>query len=312
MTGASSAWLARLAAFFTLSRRRMLWGYVFLLVPFGYLLIVRIIPTFISLNMSLRHWSVLSPDRTWVGLDNFVRLASDDRFWFSLRNTLAIAAIAVPTQILLALGISLLLNRITRFRGLFRLIYFVPFMTVLPAVARVWRWAYVPEIGTINVLLQVFGLPTQPFLQSPKQALYAIIAVIIWQGLGFAVVITLAGLNQIPRVFYEAAELDGASAWQQLRHITVPLLNTTLVFLAITLTIAALQTFTLVFIMQSGSGHDLGGPLNSTRTLVLHIYDYGFKRYEMGYASAITVVMLVIMMVFAITQITLLNRRIEY
>ncbi len=306
--------LARVSAFFTLGRRRMLWGYLFLAAPFAYLLIVRLIPTGISLNMSLHQWSVLSPARPWVGLDNFARLAADERFWASLRNTLLIAVIAVPAQITLALGISLMLNRITRFRSAYRLIYFIPFMTVLPAVARVWRWIYVPEIGSLNVLLQMLGLPTQPFLSSPRQALYAIIVVIIWQGLGFAVVITLAGLNQIPRVFYEAAELDGAGAWDQLRHITIPLLNTSLVFLAITLTIGALQTFTLVFIMQSGSsaGHDLGGPLNSTRTLVLHIYDYGFKRYEMGYASAATVVMLGLMMVFSIGQLALLNRRIEY
>jgi multiple sugar transport system permease protein len=187
-------------------------------------------------------------------------------------------------------------------------------MTVLPAVARVWRWAYVPEVGTFNAILHWLGLPTQPFLQNPKQALLAVIVVVIWHGLGFAVVITLAGLNQIPRIYYEAAELDGASPWQRLWHVTLPLLNTSLVFLAVTLTIGALQTFTLVFVMTSGTsaGHDLGGPLNSTRTLVLHIYDHAFKRYEMGYASAITVVMLVMMMALTLLQLGVLNRRVEY
>jgi len=294
--------------------RRMLWGYVFLLIPFAYLVAVRFIPTIIALNMSFREWSILSPVRTWVGLENFQTLIHDDRFYASLRNTLTIAAIAVPVQIGLSLGISLLLERIPRFRGLFRLIYFVPFMTVLPAVARVWRWAYVPEIGTFNHILTALGLPSQPFLQSPDQALNSIIAVIIWQSLGFAVVITLAGLNQIPREFYEAAELDGASSWQRLWNITLPLLNASLVFLAITLTIGALQTFTLVFIITSGSsaGHDLGGPLNSTRTLVLHIYDYAFKRYQMGYASAVTVVLLVLTMALAVLQLTLLTRKVEY
>jgi multiple sugar transport system permease protein len=294
----------------------MLWGYVFLAIPFGYLVAVRFIPTVMALNMSFREWSILSPVRTWVGVENFVTLWGDTRFWASLRNTLIIAAIAVPIQIVLSLGISLLLERITHLKSLYRLIYFVPFMTVLPAVARVWRWAYVPEVGTFNAILRSLGLPPQPFLQSPDQALFAIIVVIIWQSLGFAIVITLAGLNQIPTVYYEAAELDGANAWQRLWNVTLPLLNSSLVFLAITLTIGALQTFTLVFIMTGGgsgsAGHDLGGPLDSTRTLVLHIYDYAFKRYQMGYASSVTVVLLVLTMALAVLQLTLLSRKVEY
>ncbi|NIM94018.1 MAG: ABC transporter permease subunit [Anaerolineales bacterium] len=296
----------------SLGTRRMLWGYVFLFIPFAYLTIVRFIPTFLSLNMSFREWSILSPVKTWVGIDNFVRLVADERFWIALRNNFTIALIAVPLQVVFSLAIAILLHRIVRFRGIFRLIYFVPFMTVIPAIARVWRWAYAPQIGTFNTILQSLGLPTQPFLTSPDQALYSIIAVVIWQSIGFAVVIMLAGLNQIPRVYYEAAELDGANFWQRLRHVTIPLMNTAIVFLTITLTIGALQTFTLVFIMAEAGGHDLGGPLNSTRTLVIHIYDHGFKRYEFGYAAAITVVMLLLMIGLAIFQIRVLSRRVEY
>ncbi|NIM94016.1 MAG: ABC transporter permease subunit [Anaerolineales bacterium] len=295
----------------SLGQRRMLWGYVFLLIPFGYLVVVRFIPTFLSLNMSFREWSILNPQKTWVGLDNFIQLAGDVRFWKSLGNNFTIALIAVPIQIFLSLGIALLLNRIVKFRGLFRLIYFIPFMTVTPAVARVWRWAYVPQIGTFNTILRSLGLPEQPFLLSTEQALYSVIAVIIWQSIGFAVVIMLAGLNQIPKVYYEAAELDGANAWQILRHVTIPLINTSIVFLAITLTIGALQTFTLVFLF-SPSSSQLGGPLDATRTLVLHIYDYGFKRYEFGYAAAMTVVMLVLMVSLSLIQLRVLAKRIEY
>ena len=295
----------------SLGKRRVLWGYVFLFIPFAYLTIVRFIPTFVSLNMSFREWSILNPAKVWVGLDNFVNLAGDGRFWKSLSNNFTIALIAVPLQIFISLGIALLLHRIFRFRGLFRLIYFIPFMTVAPAVARVWRWAYVPQIGTFNTIFRALGLPEQPFLQSPDQALYAVIVVIIWQSLGFAVVIMLAGLNQIPKVYYEAAELDGASPWQVLRHITIPLMNTSIVFLAITLTISALQTFTIVFLFSPASAH-LGGPLDATRTLVIHIYDYGFKRYEFGYAAAMTVVMLVLMVSLSLAQLRILARRIEY
>ncbi len=289
----------------------MLWGYVFLFIPFAYLAAVRFIPTFMSLNMSLREWSILNPDKIWVGFDNFARLIEDARFWKSLGNNFKIALVAVPVQITLALFIAILLNRITKARGIFRLIYFIPFMTVLPAVGRVWKWAYVPEIGTFNLILQSLGLPEQPFLQSVDQALPSVILVIIWQSIGFAVVIMLAGLNQIPKVYYEAAELDGASPWQRLWNITIPLLNTSIVFLTITLTISALQTFTLIFLFADYSSH-LGGPLDATRTLVIHVYEYGFRRYEMGYAAAMTVVMLLIMMILTVIQIRVLSRRVEF
>jgi multiple sugar transport system permease protein len=197
-------------------------------------------------------------------------------------------------------------------RGLYRLIYFIPFMTVAPAVARVWKLAYVPQVGTFNLILERLGLPQQPFLQSPGQALYAVIAVIIWQSIGFAVVIMLAGLNQIPAVYYEAAQLDGASPVQLLRHVTLPLLNSAIVFLTVTLTIGALQTFTVVFLLTSDMGSTMGGPLDATRTLVLHIYDYGFRRYEMGYAAAMTVVMFVMMITLTLLQLRLIGRRVEY
>lgn len=289
----------------------MLWGYVFLLIPFGYLILVRFIPTFLSLNMSFREWSILNPAQPWVGMNNYVRLLSDARFLSSLQNNFVIALIAIPIQIFIGLGAALLLNRIIKFQSLYRLIYFIPFMTVLPAVARVWKWAYAPQVGTFNMILRSFGLPQQPFLQSTDQALYAVITVIIWQSMGFAVVIMLAGLNQIPRVFYEVADLDGANYWQTLRYITIPLLNTSIVFLVIILTIGALQTFTLVFLF-SPNNTDLGGPLDSMRTLVLHIYDHAFKRLEFGYASSMTVVMLIIMMMLTIIQIRFLNRKVEY
>jgi multiple sugar transport system permease protein len=300
----------------TLKQQRIMWGYIFLFIPLAYLLAVRIFPTILALNMSFREWSILSPIKLWVGLDNFRQLIQDARFWKSLQNTLIIVILAVPIQVILGLGFALLLNQITKLRSLYRLIYFIPFMTVVPAVARVWQWAYAPEVGMVNHILQFFNLPTQPFLLSPNQALYSIIVVIIWQGLGFSIVIMLAGLNQIPKVYYEAAELDGASSWKMLRYITVPLLNNSLVFLSIILTISALQTFTLVFVMSGsagyGGGHTLGGPLDATRTLVIHIYDYAFRQMEMGYASAMTMVLLVLMLIITYFQIRVMSRRVEF
>ena len=308
VAGTRPRWRPRLS----LSHRRMMWAYIFLLLPFAYLTAVRYIPTFVSLNMSLRQWSVLSPAKPWVGLDNFTRLIGDARFYKVLRNTLTIAAISVPAQIVLSFVVANLLNRVTHLRGLYRLLYFVPFMTMGTAVARVWKMAYVPHVGTFNTALGLLGLPPQPFLQSPEQALYCVILVVIWQSMGWATVIMLAGLNQIPGVFYEAAQLDGASSRQMLWHITIPLLNPTFVFLLITATIHAVQVFTLPFMLSSDMGHNPGGPLDATRTLVLHIYDYGFRRYEMGYAAATTVFMLAMMIVLSLAQLRLASRQVEY
>ena len=295
----------------TLGQKRMMWGYIFLLVPFAYLTCVRFAPAFVSLNMSFRKWSVLSPAKPWVGLDNYIRLAGDQRFPKVLGNTLTVAAITVPLEIVVSFGVALLLSRINRFRGVYRLLYFVPFMTMGSAVARVWRMVYAPEVGILNVLLRSVGLPQQRFMFSQDQALYCVMMVMIWAGMGWCVVIMLAGLKQIPAVFYESAQLDGASPIQMLRYITVPLLNPTIVFLIITLTISAVRVFTLVFLMGT-AGHNLGGPLDATRTLVLHIYDYGFIRYDMGYASAMTVVMLAMMVILSLVQLRLTSRQVKY
>jgi multiple sugar transport system permease protein len=293
----------------SLSQRRAFSAYVLLVVPLVFFLFIRIVPTLSALQVAFYQWDMLSDERPFVGLANFQRLVADTVFQKALLNTLAYVLLGVPTGLVLALAIALALNRVRRFAGLFRTIYFIPFVTSLVAVSWVWRWLLQPQRGSVNELLGLVGIPPQPFLQSTSQALPSIVAVNVWHDLGFQIVIFLAGLQAVPETYYEAARLDGAGRWALFRHITLPLLNPTLVFLAVTSTISSLQVFTQV---QNMSAQGTGGPLNSTLSLVLYVYQKAFGgAYQMGYAAAMTVVLFGLILLVTLVQLRLLSRRYE-
>jgi len=293
----------------SLGARRALWAYAFLAVPLGFFVAIRLIPAGSALFISLHRWNIVSADRPFVGLVNFREIWSDPLFWKAAANTLRYVLAGIPAQIALGLGIALLLRKITRFRGFFRALYFVPFVTPIVAAAWVWRWMYTPTFGPLNHLLDAVGLPAQAFLRRPDHALYAITAMVVWEYVGFQIVIFLAGLEAIPRVFYEAAEVDGASGWRLFRHITVPLLNPTLVFSIVYSTIIYLQLFTQVLNMTFG---DQGGPLGSTMTAVLYVYILGFQRFRMGPAAAATVVLFAAILLITVVQLRFFTRQVEY
>jgi multiple sugar transport system permease protein len=294
----------------TLARRRALTAYVLLAIPLAFFVLVRIVPTLSALQVAFYEWDMLSDSRPFVGLENFQRLPTDAAFLAAMGNTLKYLVLGVPTCLALALAIALALSRIRRLAGLFRTIYFIPFVTSLVAVSWVWRWLYQPQRGTLNVLLGLVGIPPQQFLQSTSQALPSIVAVNVWHDLGFQIVIFLAGLSAIPDVYYEAARLDGAGRWNLFRHITLPLLNPTIVFLAVTSAISSLQVFTQV---QNMSAQGTGGPLNSTLSLVLYVYQKAFGgAYQMGYASAMTVVLFSLILLVTLIQLRVLSRRYDY
>ncbi len=293
----------------SLGARRARWAYAFLAVPLGFFVAIRLIPAASALFISLHRWNIVSADRPFVGLVNFREIWSDPLFWKAGANTLRYVLAGIPAQIALGLGIALLLRKITGFRGFFRALYFVPFVTPIVAAAWVWRWMYTPTFGPLNHLLDAIGLPAQAFLRRPDHALYAITAMVVWQYIGFQVVIFLAGLDAIPRVFYEAAEVDGASGWRLFRHITVPLLNPTLVFSIVYSTIVYLQLFTQVLNMTFG---DQGGPLGSTMTVVLYVYIQGFQRFRMGPAAAATVVLFAAILLITVVQLRFFSRQVEY
>ncbi|WP_161880644.1 carbohydrate ABC transporter permease [Deinococcus alpinitundrae] len=293
----------------SLKRRQTITAYTFLLLPLLFFLIVRFLPTLVALRLSLYDWNILKEVQPYVGGKNYSRLVQDAIFGKALVNTALYTLIGVPAQIVLGLGVALLLGKIRALQGLFRALYFAPYVTPIVAAAWVWQWLFSPQFGPVNTFLIWLHLPPQPFLTSPGQALATTTALVVWQNLGFQVVLFLAGLSAIPRTFYEAAEIDGASGSAAFWKITLPLLNPTIVFSVVTGTISYLQLFTQVVNLNFT---DQGGPLGSTMTVALYIYQMAFGRFQMGYASAITVVLFVIILVITLLQLRFLTRRVDY
>ncbi len=289
--------------------QRTLWAYLFLAVPLAFFLYVRIWPALQAFDLSLREWNIVGAERPYVGSANFQELMRDPRFGRALVNTLRYTLIGVPAQLVLGLAVALLLERVTRLRGLLRAVYFLPYVTPVVAAAWVWQWLYSPHFGMINGVLEALGLPPQEFLNSPRQALYSVVAVVVWQNLGFQIVLFLAGLQSVPRSYYEAASIDGGGSWALFRHITLPLLNPTIVFSVVVGTLQYLQLFAQVVNLNF---LDQGGPLDSTLTVALYIYQVAFQRFRMGQASAATVVLFGIMLAITLLQLRFLSRKVEY
>ncbi|MGH2557779.1 MAG: carbohydrate ABC transporter permease, partial [Thermomicrobiales bacterium] len=287
-----------------------LWAYAFLAVPLVFFLTIRIAPTIYAFWVSLHEWDPIAIDRPFVGLDNFRRMPDDEVFWGAFRNTWVYVIVGVPVSLALSLFVAMGLQRLARYVGFYRMLYFIPYVTSLVAVSWVWRWMYTPN-GMFNEIIGYVALGPFTFLQSPDMAIYSIIAMTIWQGLGFQIVIFIAGLEAIPDMYYEAAQLDGASPLQRFRDITIPLLNPTLVFLAVIGVIGSLQVFTQIRNMTS---QGRGGPLNSAISLVLYVYQQAFDSLpsKMGYASAITVVLFAMILVITIIQLKVLSRHYDY
>jgi len=296
-----------------LSTRKTLWAYTFLALPLTFFLVVRFFPTLQAFLLSVRDWNADPAARTFVGLEHYSRAFEDARLHRAVLNTLLYTVIGVPAQLILGLAIALLLQSVRYARGLYRAIYFAPYVT--PAVAVAWAWSLLlsPQLGYINTLLVQLGLPPQPFLSSPSQALMTVTGVVVWQYIGFQIVLFLVGLESIPRMYYEAAEIDGANAWQRFARITLPLLNPIIVFSIIIATAAPstgfLQLFTQVLNLNFG---DPGGPLNSTLTVVLYIYQVAFGRFDLGYAAAISVLLFVFIFALTLVQLRVTRRKVDY
>jgi len=293
----------------SLQQRQELWAYAFLFIPLTFFVFIRFYPSLFAFNVALRDWTMLSLDQPFVGLDNFGVLMNDQVFWRALRNTFVYVFVGVPVQMMVGLGIALMIHKVNRCVGFYRMIYFLPYVTSSVAVAWVWRWMYQPHLGILNTILLSMGFPQMGFLGDPKQALFSIMAMVVWQGLGFQMILFLAGLEMIPDMYYEAASIDGAHGRQIFWKITLPLLNPTIVFSAVVSSIRFLQIFTEVLNM---SNEGAGGPLNSTISIVLYIYRIAFGRFRMGYASAATVVLFALIMVITLIQMKVLTKKVEY
>jgi multiple sugar transport system permease protein len=243
----------------------------------------------------------------WLGLDNYRYLLRDEIFRTALWNTTKLTLVSVPLTILLVLGLAMALNSKIRLQGLYRLIFFLPLITMPVASAIVWRWLYAPDVGLFDQLLAPFGVDRIEWLSRPGSALWAVMAMEIWRNSGLFLLIVLAGLQNIPDVYYEAAIVDGATPWQRFRHVTLPMLSPSIFFVAVTGSIAAFQTFDAVIVLTPG-----GGPLNSTRTVVFDIYLNAFESLRMGRAAAASMLLLVVMLGVTVIQFRMQKRWVHY
>ncbi len=290
----------------SIKQKQVVWAWSFLALPVLFYSIIRFYPTFGAILLSFQDWNLLG-DKTWSGLENYQKLFADPVFWKVFANTFIYLAFGTPISLVVSFVIAYNLDKVRFMHGTIRALYFLPFMTSTVAMAWLWRWFYQPvPIGLFNNMLAALSIPQFPFLQSTTWALPSVLAPAVWAGLGFQIIIFMAGLRAIPNTYYEAARIDGVNAWTTLWEITLPLLKPTIVFLVVFSSIGFLRIFDQVFNMTT---NDLGGPLNSTKPLVLMIYDTAFNAFDMGYAAAQTVVLFSVLLVVSLVQLRIMRNR---
>jgi multiple sugar transport system permease protein len=267
-------------------------------------------PVWTSFNLSFREWDILQTEKPFVGLDNYREAITDETFWDSIGHSIYFVVGSVPLTMAIALGLALLLNKKIRALGLFRTAYYLPVITPLVIAAIIWKWVYNADFGLANYYLDRIGMIDEPvlWLADRELAMPAVIVMNIWLGVGFNMVVYLAGLQAIPNEFYEAAEVDGAGPWQTFRRITLPLVLPTTVFLLIINTIGAMKAFEGIFVMTNGGPP---GPGGATTTIVYYIYLQAFTFFRMGYASALAYLVFLLLFVVSFAQFRWYKKRVE-
>ncbi|MEL6679649.1 MAG: sugar ABC transporter permease [Pseudomonadota bacterium] len=290
----------------SITQKRIVWAWGFLALPLVFYISIRFYPTANAFVLSFQEWNLLGA-REWAGFDNYAKLMGDPVFWKVFGNTFLYLIIGTPISLVISFVVAYHLDQVRFMHGFIRALYFLPFMTSAVAMAWVWRWFYQPvPIGLFNNALATVGIPQIAFLNSTTNALPSVLAPAVWAGLGFQIIIFMAGLRAIPKTYYEAARIDGVSSWTVLWEITLPLLKPTIVFLVVFSSIGFLRIFDHVFNMTTNNP---GGPLNATKPLVLMIYDTAFNSFDMGYAAAQTVVLFLILLIVSLLQLRLLRDR---
>ena len=263
-----------------------------------------VVPVAAALVLSFTDFDIYSvgaiENARLIGFRNYARILHYPEFWKALRNTLYFALVGGPLSVLVSLGAALLVNaRATRFKGFFRTVYFAPFVTTLVAVAIVWRYLYHPRYGLLNYALGFVGVAPVDWLGDPRWAMPAIILFAVWKNFGYSMLIFIAGLQSIPEELYEAAELDGAGGWSRFWNVTVPMLAPTSLFVGVITMIGYFQLFAEPYVMTQG------GPLKSTLSVVLLMYEEGFRWWRMGYAASIAFILFLIMLAGTAVQLRL-------
>ncbi|MGZ7444679.1 carbohydrate ABC transporter permease [Paenibacillus sp. TH7-28] len=295
--------------YWTRKRREQWAGWLFIAPEVIGMCVLSVFPLLFSLFLSFTEWNLVGGMSAihFTGLDNFVNLFKDNHFILALKNNVLFTAGTVPLTMLLGIILSALIHKKLYGKAFFKVAFFIPYICSTVAIAAVWQALYHPSKGPLNQMLMQLGILSPPhWLVDTSFSLIAIMIIYIWQILGYQMIIFLAGMTSIPEELYEAATIDGANGIQQFRRITVPLLGPTTFFLAITSTISSFKVFDIIKFLTNG------GPNYSSTVIVYQIYEEGFERFKMGYASAMSwVLFLIIMLVTSITWITQ-NRKVHY
>ncbi len=310
-------------------QRKDISGYLFILPALVVILVFRFYPILQAVRMSFFKWGMAGPLHG-VGLKNFGRLLIDEKFYQSLGNTFWYVIFVVPLTIILSILFAQMLNQKVRGRGIYRTIYYLPVVTSIVAISVVWKWIFNPDRGVLNAMFSLLGseglkwlndargifevvlaplnIAPSGFLAGPSIALCALIIMAVWHNIGYCVIIALAGLQNVPEQYYEAARIDGAGPWTTFRHVTLPLISPTVFYLMITQSIFALNTFTPVYVMTQPAG----GPLGTTKLVVFYLYEQAFKLWNLGYANAIAFVIFILIFVLTQFQKRFIERRVHY
>lgn len=278
-------------------------GWLYILPALILLLAFLIIPFAMSISYSFTDYNLLLPAaRKFVGFQNYVQTLKDPVFLKSLRNVLQFTVFIIPIQLGIALGLALIVNKKRPGNMFFKISFFAPVVVSLTVTSVLWLYIVNPNQGLLNSLLGLLHIKPQPFLTSSKQAMFVIIGISAWQGAGYQMLIFLSGLQAIPHSLYEAAELDGANAWQRFTNITMPSLRPTTIMILTTTLISALNLMTQSMVMTQG------GPDNATMTPIYYIYRTGFTDRRLGFASAMSVIYGIIIIIFTLIQRKLTNK----
>jgi multiple sugar transport system permease protein len=282
-------------------RRQMIIAFLFILPALINFAIFRYIPIIQAIRASLYQYSLLGGYGDFIGLHHYQRMLTDPTFWRSLQATLLFVVYKVPLQIALSLGLAILLSRQTVGTAIVRSAILTPMVTSIIVVSIIWAMMYQSSNGLFQSILVTIGLSKMAFISDPRYALPAISVMMIWKDIGFSFIIFVAGLKGISETYYEAAIVDGANRWQLFTNITIPLLQPVLMFVIVTQTIFSFQVFVPVYQMTNG------GPLDSTKVIVYYIYEQGFRLQDMGYASAMSMVTLVLLLMISWVQMRFLR-----
>jgi multiple sugar transport system permease protein/sn-glycerol 3-phosphate transport system permease protein len=263
-------------------------------------------PLLYSLYLSFTNWSMTKPVKKFIGFDNYTYLLHSDKLVQSLRVTFTYTLLDVAITISLGLLLALLLNSKSRLFGALRVFVFMPHYMSMVIVSIVFLWIFNSKYGLANVALHALGLPTVEWLLNPGSALWVLVIVAVWKGVGFTMLIFISGLRSIPVEYYEASSIDGATWWPQFRHITLPLLSPTTLFLVITHFISSMQVFQSVDIMTNG------GPLQATNAMVYWIYTMAFSEFKTGRASALVIMFFILIVLFTMVQLYVSKKKVHY